>query len=181
MASQSASEFNVAALPYWWKRRWLHRKGVFTNAEISKGVFTNAELSKRMSVPLSKLQLDLEGLDKLIDWKVYGWLGIKEARERGEHTMQTQVTIELRCDFEDKDKVAVLIEAAQAAARHMLATASLLSDKVKPQIVVFTDDFFTGHKEIPLIGDTIAQGETMIAGESDLSELSDELTKALKG
>lgn len=56
----------------------------------------------------------------------------------------------------------------------MLATASLLSDKTKPQIVVFTDDFFSGHQDIPLFADKIADGEKLLNG------VSDEMLEAMK-
>jgi hypothetical protein len=155
------------------RANWCFRKGhVFSN-------LAKLREYNKMAVPLSKLLLDLDGLDKLIEWKVYQYLGHKEAIERGEPVMQVQVTIELRCDFEDKDKVAVLIEAAQTSARHMLATASLLSDKTKPQIVVFTDDFFSGHKDIPLFADKIAQGEKLLESGQDTA-VSDEMLAAMK-
>lgn len=91
--------------------------------------------------------------------------------------MQRQFTIELRVDYADNEKNVSMQESVQRAARHMLATAALLADGVKPQIAAFSDDFFTGHKEISILEDTIAKGLTQIGGGED--SVSSELTAAL--
>lgn len=83
---------------------------------------------------------------------------------RKSRPMQRQFTIELRVDYADNDKNAAMQEAVQRAARHVLATAALLADGVKPQIAAFSDDFFTGHKEIAVLEDTIAKGRQEISG-----------------
>lgn len=81
--------------------------------------------------------------------------------------MQRQFTIELRVDYADPDKNEVMKKALQAAARHMYATAVLLSDSgMRPEIMLASDDFFSGNEEINLLEDTIQQG----LDETDLPE-----------
>lgn len=125
----------------------------------------------------------MDNLDALIDWKVYKVLGIKEDILKGEHTMRYQFTIELRVDYEDKGKNDVMRKAVGQAARHMFSTAALLSDKIPPDIAIFTDDFFTGAQEIKMMDDVIVTGNNQLteAGSDDSSEnVSQELLDALK-
>ena len=69
--------------------------------------------------------------------------------------------------------------ALQAAARHVYATATLLADAVKPQIAIFSDDFFAGHEQITLLEDTIKAGKEQIGG-TDETPVSDELLGAMR-
>lgn len=73
---------------------------------------------------------------------------------KGRIHMQRQWTIEARADYADPGKNEVLSEAIRVAAVHIHATMELLNDGVKPQVVAFSDDFFTGHQEISLIKNT---------------------------
>jgi hypothetical protein len=93
--------------------------------------------------------------------------------------MQRQFTIELRVDYADAEKNDTMRTALQAAARHVYATAVLLADAVKPQIAIFSDDFFAGHEQITLLEDTIETGKQMIQC-GDESPVSDELIKAMR-
>lgn len=96
--------------------------------------------------------------------------------------MQRQFTVELRVDYADEGKNHAMQEAVQRAARHVLATAALLADGVKPQIAAFSDDFFTGHKEIAVLEDTIAKGQAQLAdlgGSGGDTPVSSELLTAL--
>ena len=93
--------------------------------------------------------------------------------------MQRQFTIELRVDYADDGKNEVMRKALQAAARHVYATAQLLKDGVAPQIAVFSDDFFSGHSEIALLEDTIAQGVEATGGVQEGDKVSSELMAAL--
>lgn len=77
--------------------------------------------------------------------------------------MQRQFTMELRVDYSDNEKNQAMREVMQAAARHVYATASLLSDGAKPQIAIFSDDFFSGHEKIELLEDTIQRGKEMLS------------------
>lgn len=82
--------------------------------------------------------------------------------------MQRQFTIEIRVDYEDAGKNDVMLKAMQMAAQHVYAQASLLADKVKPQIVVFSDDFMSETQQIALLDDTIGKGVQLLNnGESD--------------
>jgi uncharacterized protein YutE (UPF0331/DUF86 family) len=64
-------------------------------------------------------------------------------------------TIELRVDFDiDSDtKKEALTKAVNMAAKHLLATALMISDKRKPKVVASYDDFFAGTEEIELADD----------------------------
>lgn len=96
--------------------------------------------------------------------------------------MQRQFTIELRVDYEDKDKHEVMRKAVAAAARHVYATALLMNDQVKPQIAIFSDDFFQGHEDLKLLDDVIADGIAMIEETTqDGSGVSQELLDAASG
>lgn len=97
--------------------------------------------------------------------------------------MQRQFTIELRVDYADNGKNEAMRQALTAAARHVYATATLLADAVKPQIAIFSDDFFSGHEEIELLEDVIAQGKQQLeqAGVSEQpEEISSELLSAVR-
>jgi len=93
--------------------------------------------------------------------------------------MQRQFTIELRVDYSDQEKNEAMRKALQQAARHVYATATLLADGVKPQIAIFSDDFFTGHETIALLEDTIAKGLAQINEQpGDEDSVSSELMAA---
>lgn len=92
--------------------------------------------------------------------------------------MQRQFTIEIRVDYADDGKTAVMKKAMQQAARHVYATATLLADGVKPRAAVFSDDFFTGHEEIALLDDTITKGIEAINATDEVEHVSPELLAA---
>lgn len=121
-------------------------------------------------------------LGSLIDWKMKSPT-VEHERSK---TMQRQFTIEVRVDYADDGKNVVMKEAIQAAARHVYATASLLSDGVKPEIAVFSDDFFHGHEQIELLEDIIAKGKQQLdaaaGGTVEQSDpgVSQDLIDALK-
>lgn len=103
------------------------------------------------------------------------------SRRKRSITMQRQFTIELRVDYEDKDKHDVMRKAVAAAARHVYATALLVKDQVTPQIAVFSDDFFQGHDDIKLMSDVIAEGIEQIEETSgEGSGVSQEMMEAMK-
>jgi hypothetical protein len=88
--------------------------------------------------------------------------------------------MELRVDYADNEKNETMRNALQAAARHVYATAVLLNDGVKPQIAIFSDDFFSGHEEIQLLEDTIAKGLGEVGQAEAQDKPSQELLDALK-
>jgi hypothetical protein len=122
-------------------------------------------------------------LDRLIDWKLHSPGNLRRTGNRmsaiteGKH-MQRQFTIELRVDYEDSGKNDEMRKACAAAARHVYATASLLAEGVKPQISVYSDDYFAGHEEIKMLEDTIQQGLDSIG--SDETSVSSELMAAVR-
>lgn len=91
----------------------------------------------------------------------------KTNQERGEITMQKLFTIEIRVDFRDEDKIPLMQKAIQQAARHVYAQAALLGDAVKPQVVIYGHDYFTGHSDIPLFDDDVSTGDTAITEASN--------------
>jgi len=99
--------------------------------------------------------------------------------------MQRMFSIELRVDYADADKNETMRTALQHAARHVFATAQLLADNgVKPQIALYSDDFFAGHEEIALLEDVIQQGlDQQAGGEATANEdgVSSELAAAVRG
>lgn len=66
-------------------------------------------------------------------------------------------TIELRVDIpEDEDREQreqIIRQAARQAARTLLATAALISQKRKPVIAVHSNDYFEGVKEVEILDD----------------------------
>lgn len=99
--------------------------------------------------------------------------------------MQRMFEISLKVDYADPSKHETMQKAVIIAARHVLATASLLAEGVKPQIAVTGDDFFTGTQKIELFEDLIGQGKAAMAATEGTEEvveekISDELLNALK-
>lgn len=88
-----------------------------------------------------------------------------------ENTMQRLFTIEVRVDFRDESKIPLFTKAIQQAARHVYAQSALLGDGVKPEVVIYSHDYFSGHADIALFDDDILDGTTAIteAGNSALS------------
>ena len=94
--------------------------------------------------------------------------------------MQREFTIQIRVDYADVGKNAAMEKAMQIAARRLLATARMLTDQTEPQASLFSDDFFTAHKEIAIIHDGLAE-RIEAGGEDDIEEpVSSELLDALK-
>ena len=92
--------------------------------------------------------------------------------------MQRQWTIEARADFADPEKNELITEAVCRAAVHIHAQIALLQDTVKPQVVAFSDDYFTGHNEIALLEDTLGKAIKEHGGDQD--SVSAEMLQAVK-
>lgn len=136
------------------------------------------------ALSLFSASMTKQQLDQLIEWKAgsiavlrhYKFPDVTPEKVRSIH-MQRQFTIELRVDFADPDKLGPLTQTLQQAARHAYATAQLISDNPKStQIVIYSDDFFSGHQEIALLDDVIqhgldATGETSSGSDGVSSEL----------
>lgn len=84
--------------------------------------------------------------------------------------------IELAVDYDDDDKLEILRNTVKIAAKQMLTTAMLISDKRKPQIAVESDDMFEGTETISLIDDNPDEvwGGTSEGNEDDGEVLDDE-------
>lgn len=96
--------------------------------------------------------------------------------------MQRQFTLEIRVDYADNGKNEAMRVMMAALARTGYATAVMLADGVKPQVAIFSDDFFQGHQDIMLLDDTIAEGTKAISEPGEVPEqLSSELLNSVKG
>ena len=117
-------------------------------------------------------------LDAIIEWKI-GNPRYKQFNQEQEQVMpQRQFTIELRVDYADEEKNAIMNTQLARQARHLLATATLLSDGQTPTIAAFSEDFFIGKAEIDLMLDAIGEGvKDMKPGEDSVSQ---ELLDAFK-
>lgn len=115
-------------------------------------------------------------MDRIIDWKIRG----PNLRLHKEARMIRQFTIELRVNYADTEKNETMQSACAAAARHMFATANLLADGTQPDIAIYSDDWFTGKKEISLLQDVIAQGKEELGDSLPEGEVSSELMKAVR-
>src|ERR1700678_1805096 len=112
-------------------------------------------------------------LDAFIKWKA-GDVSVLRAYRldiiRGGVHMQRKFTVELRVDFADAEKLPAMKKVLQQVARHAYATAQLISDNSKlVQVAIFSDDFFSGHEDILLLDDTIAEG---LAADPDTEDAS---------
>lgn len=94
--------------------------------------------------------------------------------------MIRQFTIELRVNYADAEKNDAMRKACAAAARHIHATANLLADGVKPDIAIYSDDWFAGREEIMLLEDVIQQGLDENPETSAESTISSELMAAVR-
>lgn len=118
-------------------------------------------------------------LDALLIWRMMDPRYVTRATRVKGIDMQRQWTIEARADFADQEKNEAISNAVRTAAVHINATIALLSDGIKPQVVAFSDDFFTGHEEIALLPDTLGQGlATVDAGEE--ADISSEMLAAVR-
>ena len=122
-------------------------------------------------------------LDRLIDWKMRSPAMARKSKTSAiteEVHLIRQFTIELRVNYADADKNETMRTACAAAARHMFATANLLADGTKPEIAIFSDDWFAGKEEISLLEDVIQQGLDETAGAVTEGEVSSELMAAVR-
>ena len=119
-------------------------------------------------------------LDAIIEWKIGNprYKQFNQEQEQEQVMPQRQFTIELRVDYADEEKNAIMNMQLARQARHLLATATLLSDGQTPTIAAFSEDFFVGKAEIDLMLDAIGEGvKDMKAGEDSVSQ---ELLDAFK-
>jgi hypothetical protein len=59
-------------------------------------------------------------------------------------------TIDLRVDFEDASRNALMLEAVRAAAKELLTTARLLADGRQPDIAIENSDLYIGRDEVDM-------------------------------
>lgn len=120
-------------------------------------------------------------MDRIIDWKINSPLTkLKVSGITEEVHLIRQFTVELRVNYADSDKNDVMRKSVAAAARHMFATANLLADGQKPDIAIYSDDYFAGRSEIELLEDVIQQGLEETAETVTEGEVSSELMAAVR-
>ena len=98
-------------------------------------------------------------VDRRVQWRLgdirfiakHGLTGEQWNKEAQEQAMQRQFTIELRVDYADPAKNEPMKQALLKSARQIQATATLLSDGQKPDIAIFSEDFFVGKEVLDLM------------------------------
>jgi hypothetical protein len=133
----------------------------------------------------SKLWDNANQLERMIDWRMGSLRVIKDTEQgeqlRRDHPMQRMFTIELRVDYADPGKNDAMRNALRHCARHAYAQAQLLADGVKPEVAIFSEDFFAGNEEISLLEDVITNGSESLGGTAEAEGVSDELAAAARG
>ena len=123
-------------------------------------------------------------LDAIIEWKIGNprYKQFNQEQEQEQVMPQRQFTIELRVDYADEEKNAIMNMQLARQARHLLATATLLSDGQAPTIAAFSEDFFIGKEDINLMLDAMGEGiRDMKPGDGAVSqELLDAFADASK-
>ena len=132
--------------------------------------------------------MDLASLDNLLDWKLDRYLARKDrAVSQQEVVIQDQITIELRVDFADKEKIPELTKIACSMARTLVANVQLLGPTCKPECVVFTDNFMSPPEKLDIYADLIGKGKEELAAAATATvtvaedQVSSELLAAMRG
>ena len=95
--------------------------------------------------------------------------------------MQRQWTIEARADFADPEKNDAITIAVQRFAVALNATLVLIKDNGQsPQVVCYSDDFFTGHEDIALIEDKLGKAIADNSETTQTMDVSDEMLQAMR-
>lgn len=125
-------------------------------------------------------------LDKLVVWRMEDPKFYKHYDNNTERpAMMRQFTMELRVDYSgdsklsEADKNELMRKAWRAAAVHVYAQAGLLATGQKPQIALFSDDFYEGHEEIALLTDEL--GAAIAKDDSPEVPISDEMMALANG
>lgn len=62
-------------------------------------------------------------------------------------------TIEIRVDFDTKEKQEIMLKDVLMHAKALISTANLIADKRKPDIAVHSDDMFIGREQVEMMAD----------------------------
>lgn len=62
-------------------------------------------------------------------------------------------TIEIRVDFDSKEKQEIMLKDVMMHAKALISTANLIADKRKPDIAVHSDDMFAGREAVMVVED----------------------------
>jgi len=120
-------------------------------------------------------------LDKQIRWAL-GDPRHKSHRQLKRDGMYRQFTMDIRVDFTDEDKLAMVREAVAACGRQVFATVSLIADGgSKPQIAIYSDDSFAGHEDISILENTVQKGHEELAavGAGDTAPVEEGLSQEM--
>lgn len=94
--------------------------------------------------------------------------------------MQRLFTVECRVDFRDETKVDVAKAIMQSAAQLVMGQMGLLGDAVKPEMAIYSHDYFTGHEDIPLFDQQALAGQAAIDAAAGPSADDVAMLNALK-
>lgn len=94
---------------------------------------------------------------------------------------QTVWTIEARADFDDPAKKDEITNIMREAAVRVNAVLALLADSQRPEVVMFSDDFFEGYNKIKLHDDTLGKAIAEHGDKVGEGGISDELLAAARG
>ena len=119
-------------------------------------------------------------LDQMIIWRMNDPRYQQHEHLKGTKQMQRQWTIEARADFADPDKNAAITEAVRQHAVALNATLVLIKDNgISPQVVCYSDDFFTGHEDINLMENKL--GAAMAeSGSAEPMGVSEDMMQAMR-
>lgn len=90
----------------------------------------------------------------LYDWTDAQFTRVKQffavLRHLKENPMERVFTLELRVDHSDTKMFELYHSIIAEAARKVYGASALLKENIKPQVAIFSDDFFQTHEEINL-------------------------------
>ena len=122
-----------------------------------------------------------DALDQMILWRINDPRYTDRKNIVKGKPMQRQWTIEARADFADVEKNAAITEAVRQHAVALNAILVLIKDNgISPQVVCYSDDFFTGHEDINLMENKLGAA---IMESGDLAApmpVSDEMMQAMR-
>ena len=122
-----------------------------------------------------------DALDQMILWRINDSRYTDRKNIVKGKPMQRQWTIEARADFADPEKNDAITIAVQRFAVALNATLVLIKDNGQsPQVVCYSDDFFTGHEDIALIEDKLGKAIADNSETTQTMDVSDEMLQAMR-
>ncbi len=115
----------------------------------------------RAHMPMSSLtsSLTLDQINHLVEWKLYKYGDRKEHAQKEPSVMQEQITIELRVDFDDPQKIEEVIKLACHMRNTLVSNVHLLGPRTSPECIVYSDNFMSPAVKVDHFKDLIGEGE----------------------